>query len=98
MWLMSETELKSVQMFTASVEANFSFRMKIVPAPVPPHTGTGAILKAETPAVDLIALFCYVCLSGCQLNSPSMVTACVWRLDLLWHTVFQIDNVVCIRD
>ncbi|TNM90691.1 hypothetical protein fugu_002980 [Takifugu bimaculatus] len=71
-WLMSETELKSGQMFTASVEANFSFRMKIVPAPVPPHTGTGAILKAETQAVDQIALFWSVCLSGCQLNSPSM--------------------------
>lgn len=78
MWLMSETELKSGQMFTASVEANFSFRMKIVPALVPPHTGTGAILKAETQAVDQIALFWSVCLSGCQLNSPSMVTAYVY--------------------
>lgn len=58
----------------------------------------GAILKAEMQTVDQIVLFWSVCLSWCQLNSPSMVTACVWRFDLLWHPVFQTEAVVCIRD
>lgn len=49
----NEIEMKSGQMFTTQYCK--LYKIKIVHGPVPPQTGTGSMLKAETQALCYIA-------------------------------------------